>query len=387
MTEADGKIDNCWLLNVTDFLRLVCPWLSDNNSNLSFKIHESQELSTCLSARAAFFFLTLMSTGTLQLSSHVVSLSLSPRKATLPLTCKKYLTFSQFAFYTISSVVMIRGTLSLSYFSASVLFALIGLQSKRQNRPRLFVLHALFGSLAFRRIIDITTATAHACMIGMFLAVWMGHMSYVLCLQGLKHHEPGIRWDWHRAYKMCWNVRWLGTPHEAPSNTGKPRATASATSVDHQLDEKDALSSTRNSVKRRNFLLSRLLSVAAIYLINVLQEYLLKKYYPFRMSDFAPEKNVLLRRLSTVSIREVIVRTYLVINFVWTGWAVCGGYIVSCRSSSLALVWTSPRSGQNSTAALGKCTVSVGSGVDFGIAVLLGRISVTVRWSQRNYSS
>ena len=220
---------------------------------------------------------------------------------------------------------MIRGTLALSYFSASVLFALIGLQSKRQNRPRLFVLHALFASLAFRRIVDITTATAHACMIGMFLDNWICHMSYILCLQGSKHHEPGVRWDWHRAYKMCWNVRWLGTPHEAPSNTGKPRAMASATPVDHQLHKKETLSN-RNSAKRRNFLLSRLLSVAAIYFINVLQEYLLMKYYPFRMSDFAPEKNVFLRRLSTVSMREVIVRTYLVINFVWTGWAVCGGY-------------------------------------------------------------
>ena len=221
---------------------------------------------------------------------------------------------------------MIHGDLAFLYFSASILFALIGLQSKRQNRPILFVLHAFFGSLAFRRIIDVTTATAHACMIGMFLAVWMGHMSYVLCLQGSEHHEPGTRWDWHRAYKMCWNVRWLDTPHEAPSNTGKPRATAPDTPVGHQLREKQTSSFTRKSAKRRKFLLSRLLSVAAIYLINVLQEYFLQKYYPLRMSDFAPGKDSLFRRLGTVSTREVIVRTYLVINFVWTGWAVCGGY-------------------------------------------------------------
>ena len=53
VTKANGKIDRHWLLNVTDFLSLVCPWLSDNNSNLSFKFHESQELSTCLSGRIA----------------------------------------------------------------------------------------------------------------------------------------------------------------------------------------------------------------------------------------------------------------------------------------------------------------------------------------------
>lgn len=236
---------------------------------------------------------------------------------------------------------MIQGILALSYFSAAVLFALIGLQSRRQYRPFLFVLHALFGTLSFCHIRDVTTTSKYVGIIGMTICIWMGHMSYVLCLQGSKNHEPGTQWDWHRAYKMCWNVRWLGTPHEAPSNTPKPRTTAPATPESLQFDLKEASSPTNsggNRTKRHRFLLSNLLSVAALYMINMLFEHGLASIVTHLSpseSDFELRKQIYFRRLTTTSTREAVIRTIVVVNFVWTSWAGCVG---SHRISSVFFV-------------------------------------------------
>ncbi|KAL8791761.1 MAG: hypothetical protein Q9195_005637 [Heterodermia aff. obscurata] len=215
---------------------------------------------------------------------------------------------------------MIPGVYAFSYFFASVFFALLGLQSLPKNRPFLFILHALFGSLSFRRITDVTTQPAHASMIGMFFCVWIAHMSYVLCLSGSNQHPSIPDWDWHRAYKMCWNVRWVGTAHEAPSNTGKPR-TATA-----PPNEKPS-PGTQPPTKRPLFLLTRLLSILTIYTLNLLYEHtLLTLLPPFQPLDFAPSKHTFLRRLPTVSPRETTLRALLVLNFIWTSWAVISAY-------------------------------------------------------------
>ena len=226
---------------------------------------------------------------------------------------------------------MMPGALALLYFSAAILIALIGLQSRRQYRPLLFVLHALFGTLSFRRITDVTTTPNYVSIIGMTITIWMGHMSYVLCLQGSKYHEPGTQWDWHRAYKMCWNVRWLGTPHEAPSNTPKPNTAAPATPQSLQFELKKAslsIDPRANRARRHKFLLSNLLAVAALYAINMLFEHALATvvtHLSLSESDFQPQKQIFFRRLTTVSTREIVIRTIVVINFVWSSWAGCVG--------------------------------------------------------------
>ena len=219
---------------------------------------------------------------------------------------------------------MVPGVLAFSYFFASILFALLGLQSRPQNRPLLFVPHALFGALSFRRITDVTTQPAHASMIGMFFCVWIAHMSYVLCLEGSNHHPPGPEWDWHGAYKICWNVRWVGTAHEAPSNTGKPKPVPAT--APSQKKSSSATQPKQYSAQRRIFLFKRLLSIAIIYGINMLYERNLGKLYHFQITDFEPLKQSYIRRLNLVSSRESILRAILVLNFVWTSWAVISAY-------------------------------------------------------------
>ena len=223
----------------------------------------------------------------------------------------------------------VPGVLAFSYFFASVFFALLGLQSQPQNRPFLFIPHAIFGALSFRRITDVTTQPAHASMIGMFFCVWIAHMSYVLCLSGSNHHPPVSEWDWHRAYKICWNVRWVGTAHEAPSNTGRPRPVppAAAPGTDPSQEQSSSVSrSQKDSSTRRIFLLKRLLSIATIYGINMLYEHTLRNLYQFQPTDFSPPKQNYLRRLHAVSTRESILRAILVLNFIWTSWAVISAY-------------------------------------------------------------
>ena len=230
-------------------------------------------------------------------------------------------------------MTMLPAVLAFSYFFASVFFALLGLQCRPRNRPLLFIPHALFGSLSFRRITDVTNQPAHASMIGMFFCVWIAHMSYVLCLEGSKHHPPGSEWDWHRAYKICWNVRWVGTAHEAPSNTGRPRTIVRAAPVtdQSQSQEQKKPSGMTQQPKQapaqlRIFLFKRLLSIATIYGINMLYEHTLVKLYQFQPTDFSPLKQSYLRRLHVVSTRETLLRAILVLNFVWTSWAVISAY-------------------------------------------------------------
>ena len=219
--------------------------------------------------------------------------------------------------------MVIPGLLAFSYFFVSVFFALLGLQCRPRIRPVLFLLHALFGALSFRRITDVTKQPAHASMLGMHFCIWTTHMSYVLCLEGSKHHPPGAEWDWHRAYKMCWNGRWVGTAHEAPSNTASPKTVpALAPGTNHSQESSSAAQPKHRSAKRRTFLLKRLLSIAIIYSLNTLYEQNLAKLYHFQLTDFEPLKQTYLRRLNTISSRESALRAILVLNFVWTSWAV-----------------------------------------------------------------
>lgn len=162
---------------------------------------------------------------------------------------------------------------------------------------------------------------------GMFYTVWVSHMSYVLCLEGSQHHRPDAEWDWHKAYKMCWNVRWVGTAHEAPSNIGRPFS-APATSEGDNLRQRNAPAprTKDDSAKRRVFLLKGLMSVAIIYGVNMLYEYALKTLYPLQISDFEPIKQSYIRRLTKVSGRENIIRTILSFNFVFSSWALLTGY-------------------------------------------------------------
>ena len=215
--------------------------------------------------------------------------------------------------------------LAFSYFFASVLFALIGLQSIPRNRPLFFILHAFFGALSFRRITDVTSSFAHGSMMGMFFTVWMSHMSYILCLEGSQHHAPGAEWNWHRAYKMCWNVRWVKTAHEAPSNIGKPFSSP-AVSEGERLLQKSTTPSKEASKNRRMFLLKQLASIAIIYGINMLYEHALQTFYPLEFSDFSPTRQSYLRRLGTISARENAIRTILVLNFVWSSWGLLTCY-------------------------------------------------------------
>ena len=228
---------------------------------------------------------------------------------------------------------MLSSIIALSYFSASVLFALLGLQCRRSYRPFLFLPHGFFGSLAFCRITDVTTSPAHASIIGMFFCVWICHMSYVLCLEGSSYVEPIEKWNWHRAYKMCWNTRWLHTAHEAPLYTKRKK---SPEPTDNRSISEDRAvtptSSENDSPKRRTFLLPRLAAVAIIYASYIHLNHAISTLYPLSISDFEPRKTRYLRRLPSVSPREAVVRTVAVLNFFWNSWA-----IMTCYHHSLSI--------------------------------------------------
>lgn len=58
----------------------------------------------------------------------------------------------------------------------------------------------------------------------------------------------------------------------------------------------------------------------------MLYERNLGKLYQFEIADFEPHMQSYLRRLNVVSTRESILRAILVLNFVWTSWAIISAY-------------------------------------------------------------
>ncbi|MCJ1453678.1 hypothetical protein MMC28_004026 [Mycoblastus sanguinarius] len=212
----------------------------------------------------------------------------------------------------------------LSYFSASVFCSLTALNVSQPYRPALLVSLIASGLLAFRRLTDVSSSPEAASVLGLFVLIYLSHMSSVLCLEKYRLPKESTDWDWKMAYKMLFNARWLGTERQAPDiRPGFDSAAISINKNDSQfLSEKEAL--TKQS-RRRTYLFKRLFSALTIYALYHLYTQIFHTYQLLEYTDFLPSKQTYLRRLSTVTARETFIRTGLVFHFTWSAWAIFTG--------------------------------------------------------------
>ncbi|MCJ1344594.1 hypothetical protein MMC31_002797 [Peltigera leucophlebia] len=222
----------------------------------------------------------------------------------------------------------------LSCFSISTFSALVALNAPQPCRPALLGIVIAFAILAFRSITYLTDAADRASILGLFILIWLSHITTTLCVEEHTLPRQGRSWDWQAAYKMVWNGRWLRTGEQG-LNLGKdaPPDGTSFRENKRPMDlqrwtfpsEKDAKFS-----RRRSFLLKRLCSVVTIYGLNRLYWKLFLEphptvFQPLDFSDFLPSKESYFRRIHTVTLRETIIRFGAVFHFVWSAWAVFTG--------------------------------------------------------------
>lgn len=224
--------------------------------------------------------------------------------------------------------------ITLSYFSVSTFSALVALNAPQSCRPALLGVVIAFAILAFRHITYLADAADRASIIGLFILIWLSHITTTICVE--KHVLPrrGRSWDWQAAYKMMWNGRWLRT-REQGLNIGKdsPHDGTYFCEKKCPMEFQHGTFPSEKVIRlsrRRSFLLKRLCSVVTIYGLNRLYWQICLEphpmvFQPLEYSDFMPSKVSYFRRIHTVTTRETIIRCGAVFHFVWSAWATFTG--------------------------------------------------------------
>ena len=205
--------------------------------------------------------------------------------------------------------------------------------------------HLMSASIAFRGIGDITSSPDHASVLGLFLLIWMSHTVCMICLEQHTLGQETAERNWKAAYKKLFNARRIGLNNEAPLPEGYNTA----------IDNRNLIFSSRKtpttwpcmtgkylnseSSRRRKFFLARFFSALAIYGINYFYTQCFHMLQLLQYSDFLPSKEIYIRRIHVVTVRETLVRSWLVFHFVWSAWATFTGLhnVISLMAVSVGL--------------------------------------------------
>jgi len=211
-------------------------------------------------------------------------------------------------------------------FSISLGSALVALSVPQPKSLSYLASHLIFGVLAFVRVTDIITTPDHASVLGLFLLIWMSHMTCVLLLEKQTLPKRPNEWDLKAAYKNLFNARRLGLDNQAPLSEASCSGQTTTDSYSNKSRSKASIYSIRGArgtgiSQRQRFLLARLFSAVAILGINHCYTQIFHIFRPLDISDFVTSKQSHFRRVHEVTGRETIVRSWLVIHFVWSAWA------------------------------------------------------------------
>ena len=202
----------------------------------------------------------------------------------------------------------------LVYFTGSLLTSIVAIQSQQSSRRPLLVIFLTLSWLTFRNILVIFPNPDHASCVGIFILIWSSHVVHVTLIEKYTINSPHSRAPINKltsetadskcllrhfvaSYKILYNFRWVET-HNATPGIPAPRRYAS----------------------RNRFLIARLGSVLAIYTFNHYYNLVLTTA-PISAHDFLPEKERALRRLSDITLRESLIRTFFIFHFIWGSYA------------------------------------------------------------------
>jgi hypothetical protein len=214
-----------------------------------------------------------------------------------------------------------------THFALSMLCGIVGFNSPQAYRPILLALVIFFAVLAFRKISDATIGVYGSETFAMFIIIYLSHMTCALCVEKyVLPKKEGVVFDWIGGYRMLFNARWLGTNRQAPDIKGPSKAVADSDKTSEQRQEeysRDPSKKFRTMFRspRAIFLRNRIISFAATLAIERIYSYAVSDIVPqyvdgLDMMDFLPTKEVYWRRIANVTLRETIIRAWIVTYFV-----------------------------------------------------------------------
>lgn len=146
------------------------------------------------------------------------------------------------------------------------------------------------------------------------MLLWVSHIVKLLALD--KVITPS---DWRMTYKTLFDFRGIGTKKqdaEVSRDTQDRNMTISS-------DKKESQNPTNPSKgsQRRLFLLKRLASAVIILLLDRFYTVTYSALFQLSYADFDHSKQSYLGRMSDVTARETVIRSWIVLHFVWSSWA------------------------------------------------------------------
>lgn len=215
-----------------------------------------------------------------------------------------------------------------AYFAGSMLLGIVALNSPQAYRPVLLAALIACAVLSFRQISDASFGVWGCEIFAMFIIIYISHISCVLCIEKyVLPKKPGVEFDWVGGYKMLFNARWLGTSRQAPDVKGAPkRDPISDIESEQRLEEyaADPSKKFRNMLRspRAVFIRDRVISLIVTLIAEKIFSYsyldLAPKYgIEMDLMDFLPTKESYFRRITEVTLRETIVRTWIVAFFLF----------------------------------------------------------------------
>ena len=204
----------------------------------------------------------------------------------------------------------------IAYFAASVFTSAIAFRASPKDRLGILGLSVSLALLAYCRVTDITSWNELSSLLGFFGLLWITHIVKLVLLEKVK--PPG---DWRITYKNLFDFRGISTKEQNKKFTPQTPQTGKDVRASGEETRKNA-GHRKSSQQRRIFLLKRLASVVTILLSNQIHTIAYSLLLQLSYDDFNPSKKTYIRRIHTVTLRETIIRSWLIFNFIWSSWAI-----------------------------------------------------------------
>ena len=204
---------------------------------------------------------------------------------------------------------------SVAYLGTSVFLSAVAVKTSRKDSLGLVGVSVSLALLAFRRVTDITSWAELSSLIGFFMLLWIFHIVKLLALD--KVIVPS---DWRTTYNTLFDFRGIGTEKQDTKISHDTQDRNMTISSDKEASRK--ATSPSKGFHNRVFLLKRLVSVVIILLLDQSYTITYSALLQLSYADFHHSKQSYLRRISTVTARETIIRSWIVFHFVWSSWAI-----------------------------------------------------------------
>ena len=203
----------------------------------------------------------------------------------------------------------------IAYFCTSVSLGAVALRALPRDSLGLLGLSISLALLTFRRVTDLTSWAELSSLLGFFILLWISHLVKLLVLDDAS--SPSGRRD---TYNILFDFRGVqARKQNAKKISENPNTNVTVSSSGENARKSAGFSKASG---HRAFLLKRLVSVVGFFLLNQVYTIAYSLLLQLSYDDFHPLKQNYLRRIRTVTTREIAIRSWMVFHFIWSSCAI-----------------------------------------------------------------